>query len=55
MHIHICIFARMTDPMTSQNIDLSSWDTLYRVKSSKNTHVVKTDQQALVFQEMLPV
>jgi hypothetical protein len=30
-HIHINFFLRMTDTMTSQNIDLSSWDTLYKV------------------------
>jgi hypothetical protein len=28
MYIYI-YFLRMTDTMTSQNIDLSSWDTLY--------------------------
>jgi hypothetical protein len=25
------VFLRMTDTMTSQNIDLSSWDTLYKL------------------------
>jgi hypothetical protein len=32
---HMCIYnflIRMTDTMTSQNIDLSSWDTLYRLQ-----------------------
>jgi hypothetical protein len=28
-HVHIKFLFRMTDIMTSQNIDLSSWDTLY--------------------------
>jgi hypothetical protein len=28
-HVHTNIFFRMTDTMTAQNIDLSSWDTLY--------------------------
>jgi hypothetical protein len=28
-HVHICFLSRMTDTMTSQNIDLSFWDTLY--------------------------
>jgi hypothetical protein len=30
-HVHIYIFflLRMTDAMTSQNIDLSSWNSLY--------------------------
>jgi hypothetical protein len=27
--VHIIFSLRMTDTMTSQNIDLSSWDTLY--------------------------
>jgi hypothetical protein len=30
-HVYINIFLIMTDIMTSQNIDLSSWDTLYKV------------------------
>ena len=28
-HVHIKFLLRMTDTMTSQNIDLTSWDTLY--------------------------
>jgi hypothetical protein len=28
-HVHIKILPRMTNTMTSQNIDLPSWDTLY--------------------------
>jgi hypothetical protein len=28
-HLYIQFMLRMTDAMTSQNIDLSSWDTLY--------------------------
>jgi hypothetical protein len=28
-HVYVNFFLRMTDTMTSQNIDLSSWDTLY--------------------------
>jgi hypothetical protein len=28
-HVHINFFLRMTDTVTSQNIELSSWDTLY--------------------------
>jgi hypothetical protein len=35
-HVHIHFFLRMTDTMTSQNIDLSSWDTLYRVGVPKD-------------------
>jgi hypothetical protein len=31
-HVHSNFFLRMTDTMTSQNIDLSPWDTLYRVQ-----------------------
>jgi hypothetical protein len=31
-HVHIKFLLRMTDTMTSQNIDLSSWDTLYMHK-----------------------
>ena len=27
----------MTDTMTSQNIDLSSWDTLYNAIANKNS------------------
>jgi hypothetical protein len=54
-HLYIYHFLlRMTDAMTSQNIDLRSWDTLYRIKLSKNTHVIILDQQALVFHEVLP-
>jgi hypothetical protein len=28
-HVHVNFFLKMTDTMTSQNIDLSSWDILY--------------------------
>ena len=28
-HVHIKFLLRMTDTMTSQNIDISFWDTLY--------------------------
>ena len=28
-HVHIHFLLRMTDTLTSQNIDLSSWDTRY--------------------------
>jgi hypothetical protein len=28
-HVHLHFLLRMTDTMTAQNIDLSSWDTLY--------------------------
>jgi hypothetical protein len=31
-HIHTNFFLRLTDTMTSQNIDLSSSDTLYSIK-----------------------
>jgi hypothetical protein len=32
-HMYIYMFLlRMTDTVTSQNIDLSSWDTLYSVE-----------------------
>jgi hypothetical protein len=29
-HVHINFYLRMTDTMTSQNIDLFSWDILYK-------------------------
>jgi hypothetical protein len=32
-HVHINFFFRMTNTMTSQNIDLSSWDTLYKTRA----------------------
>jgi hypothetical protein len=32
-HVHINVFLRMTDTMTTQNIDLSSWDTVYITSS----------------------
>jgi hypothetical protein len=32
-HVRINFFFRMTDTMTSQNIDLSSWDTLYKANT----------------------
>jgi hypothetical protein len=31
-HVHINFLLRITDTMTSQNIDRSSWDTLYKRK-----------------------
>jgi hypothetical protein len=33
-HVHIKFLLRMTDTMTSQNIVLSSWDTLYNAYNS---------------------
>jgi hypothetical protein len=33
-HVHTNFFLRMTDTMTSQNIDPSSWDTLYTYASN---------------------
>jgi hypothetical protein len=32
VHVHFFFLLRMTDARTSQNIDLSSWDTLYKRK-----------------------
>jgi hypothetical protein len=37
-HIQICTFLlRMAETMTSQNTDLSSWDTLYTVGERQTT------------------
>jgi hypothetical protein len=35
MYIHTFLF-KMTDTMTSQNVDLSSWNTLYSVERCKD-------------------
>jgi hypothetical protein len=32
MYIYTFFLLKMTDTMTSQNIDLSSWDTLYIIQ-----------------------
>jgi hypothetical protein len=39
-HVHIYFLFRMTDAMTSQNIDLTSWDTLYIVTSNDYRQVL---------------
>jgi hypothetical protein len=44
-HMYIYNFMlRMTDTMTSQNIELSSWDTLY----SAITHIIYDDARVIV-------
>jgi hypothetical protein len=55
-HMHIYTFLlRMTDTMTSQNIDLSSWDTLYNsiyvcsCKSELNIHKTHCAEPQNVF------
>jgi hypothetical protein len=53
-HMFINIFLRMTDTITSQNIDLSSWDTLYMSKTPEEklwqqTHKTFTNNLKCVF------
>ena len=38
----------MTDTMTSQNIDLSSWDTLYINKMSKHVALLNNSELSCV-------
>jgi hypothetical protein len=43
-HVYINFFLRMTDTMTSQNTDLSSWDALKRIrKNTRRNFVSLTD------------
>jgi len=39
----------MTDPMTAQNVNLSSWDTLYRTNLCEKTFYAGVKQVTLQF------
>jgi hypothetical protein len=50
-HVHINFFLRMADTMTSQNIDLSSWDSLYNVHYD-SVWPVEGKERLVIFDEV---
>jgi len=53
-HVHTKFFLRMTDTITSQNIDLSSWDTLYICIYTQHKMLCKSENTNLKQNSWMP-